>query len=103
MYVIFELGGRQYKAEGDTVIKMDKRDAATGADVAFDKVLALHDGEKLEVGLPHIAGVTVTGRVVQQGRDRKIDVFKYKPKKHYKVRRGHRQSFTAVKITGISR
>jgi large subunit ribosomal protein L21 len=103
MYAIFELGGRQYKAEGEKVVKMDNFEAEPGAEVSFDKVLAVHNGETLEVGTPYLAGAAVTGRVVQQGRDRKIIVFKYKPKKHYKVKRGHRRQFTAVRITGIAR
>jgi large subunit ribosomal protein L21 len=103
MYAIFELGGRQYKAEGSKVVKMDRIEAEPGAILSFDKVLALHDGEALQVGTPYVAGVTVTGRVVQQGKDRKIVVMKYKPKKHYRVKRGHRTQFTAVQITSISK
>ncbi len=102
MYAIFETGGRQYRAEENKTVKMDKLDAEPGAELSFDKVLAVHDGEKLSIGTPHIEGAKVTGQVVQQGRDRKIRVFKYKPKKRYKLMRGHRQDFTAVKITGIS-
>ncbi len=101
MYAIFELGGRQYRAEHDKTIKMDKLDAAVGATVSFDKVLLLHDGEKVAVGDPYIEGVKVTGRVIQQGRDRKLRVFKYKPKKRYKRMLGHRQEFTAVRIMQI--
>lgn len=101
MYAIFDYGGRQYRAENESVMKMDKLEAETGAEVSFDKVLMLNDGQTTTIGSPYIEGVKVTGKVVQQGKDRKIRVFKYKPKKRYKLMRGHRQHFTAVKVTGI--
>lgn len=102
MYAIFEAGGRQHRAEADVTVKMDRLDAETGDIVEFDRVLAVFDGEEAVIGAPYVDGVKVTGRVVQQGKDRKIIVFKYKPKKHYKRTRGHRQHFTQVQITEIS-
>ncbi len=102
MYAIIEAGGRQHKAQADTIVKMDRLDAKVGDIVEFDKVVALFDGDSASIGAPYVAGAKVTGRVVQQGKDRKIIVFKYRPKKHYKKTRGHRQHFTQVQITEIS-
>lgn len=102
MYAIFEAGGRQHRAEADAIVKMDRLDAETGDTVEFDRVLAVFDGEEAVIGGPYVDGAKVVGRVVQQGKDRKIIVFKYKPKKHYKRTRGHRQHFTQVQITEIS-
>ena len=102
MYVIFEAGGRQHRAELDKIVKMDRLAAATGDVVEFDKVLAVFDGDDASIGTPYVEGVKVTGRVMQQGKDPKIHVFKYKPKKRYKRQYGHRQHFTQVQITDIS-
>lgn len=102
MYAIFEAGGRQHRAEADAIVKMDRLDAETGDIVEFDKVLAVFDDDEAVIGAPYVDGARVTGRVVQQGRDRKMVVFKYKPKKRYKRTRGHRQHFTQVQITEIS-
>jgi len=101
VYAIVETGGRQHRAEPGRTIKTQKIDAAVGAEVVLDRVLAIHDGEKLQVGTPYIEGARVVGRVIQQGRDPKIRVFKYKPKKHYRRTRGHRQYFTVIEITKI--
>ena len=102
MYAIIEAGGRQHKAQTNLVVKMDRLDAKVGDMVEFDKVIALFDGDSANIGAPYITGAKDTGRVVQQGKDRKIIVFKYRPKKHYKKIRGHRQHFTQVQITEIS-
>lgn len=101
MYAIVETGGRQHRAEVGRIIKTQKMDVPVGAEVALDKVIAVHDGSALKVGTPHLDGAVVRGRVIQQGRDRKIRVFKYKRKKHYKRTYGHRQAFTVVQVTGI--
>jgi large subunit ribosomal protein L21 len=102
MYAIFEAGGRQHRAEAGKVVKMDRLDAETGEAVEFDKVLALFDDDSARLGAPYVEGAKITGRVMQQGRARKIIVFKYKPKSGYKRMRGHRQHFTQVEITGIT-
>lgn len=102
MYAIIEAGGRQHRAEPNKIVKMDKLDANTGDIVTFDRVLAVFDGENTRIGAPYVEGARVVGRVVQQGRDRKIVVFKYKPKSNYKRLRGHRQHFTQVQITEVS-
>ena len=101
MYAIVETGGRQHKAEPGRTIKTQKIDAAVGAQVVLDRVLAIHDGEKLRVGTPYVEGAVVVGRVVQQGKDPKVRVFKYKRKKHYRRTRGHRQPFTVIEVLNI--
>ena len=82
-------------------MKTQKLAVDVGTEVVLDQVLAIHDGEKLRVGTPVLEGASVTGRVVQQGRDTKIRVAKFKKKKGYRKTMGHRQSFTVVQVTGI--
>lgn len=102
MYAIMQTGGKQYRvAEGDTIF-VEKLDAEEGAEVTFDKVLAVVDGEDVKVGKPLVAGASVTGKVVAHGKGKKILVFKYKAKANYRRRQGHRQPFTRVLIGKIS-
>ena len=101
MYAIFQNGGHQHKAVPQEVIILEKLDAELGEQISFDEVLMVHSNGEVQVGTPHVAGAQVTGTVVQQGRGRKIRVFKYKPKRNYKRQYGHRQSFTAVRIDEI--
>lgn len=101
MYAIIEAGGRQHRVAPQMIVKMDRLAAKVGETVEFDSVLAIFDGEDATIGTPKLEGAKVTARVVQQGKDPKIVVFKYKPKKHYKKIRGHRQHFTQVQITEI--
>ena len=102
MYAIFESGGRQYKAEENGVLRIDKLEAEPGSALTFDKVLAVSSDEGLAVGTPYVEGATVAAQVLEQGKAKKIIVFKYKPKSQYKRIRGHRQQYTAVRITGIA-
>ena len=102
MYVIFDNGGQQHKVVENETIRLHKLPAAVGERVTFEQILAVGSNGELRVGTPYLPGVTVTGTVLQHGRGRKIRVFKYKPKKHYKRQRGHRQDFTAVRIDRIS-
>ena len=102
MYAIMQTGGKQYRvAEGDTIF-VEKLYAEEGAEVTFDKVLAVVDGEDVKVGKPLVAGASVTGKVVAHGKGKKILVFKYKAKANYRRRQGHRQPFTRVLIGKIS-
>ncbi len=101
MYAIFEAGGRQHRAEANKVVKMSKLETPTGETVEFDKILAIFDGEETRIGSPYVEGAKVVGRVVQQGRDRKIIVFTYRPKSQFKRKKGHRQEFTQVQITEV--
>ena len=102
MNAIIVTGGKQYKvAEGD-VLFIEKLDVNAGDTVKFDKVLAILDGEKITVGTPVVEGAKVAASVVKNGKGKKIMVFKYKPKKGYRKRQGHRQPYTKVTIGAIS-
>jgi large subunit ribosomal protein L21 len=102
MYAIIETGGKQYRvAEGD-VIRCDLLENAVGSDITFERVVAAGQGDRITVGKPAIEKASVSGTVVRQGKDRKILVFRYKPKKRVRTLRGHRQRFAEVKITKIT-
>ena len=102
MHAIIETGGKQYKvAEGDTLF-IEKLPNEAGDNVTFDKVLAVIDGDKITVGTPVVEGAKVDASVVKNGKGKKIIVFKYKPKKGYRRKQGHRQPYTKVTIGKIS-
>ena len=101
MYAIIESCGRQYKvAEGDVVF-FEKLDVEEGKKVTFDKVVLVSEDKKVEVGAPYVKGVKVEGKVVANGKGKKILVYKYKAKKNYRITQGHRQPYTKVEITKI--
>ena len=101
-HAIIETGGKQYRvAEGD-VLFIEKLNVEAGEAVTFDKVLAVIDGEKATFGTPVVAGAKVDASVVKNGKGKKVLVFKYKPKKGYHKRQGHRQPYTKVTIGKIS-
>ncbi|KMJ60292.1 50S ribosomal protein L21 [Bacillus sp. LL01] len=101
MYAIIETGGKQIKVEAGQSIYIEKLDGAAGDVVTFDKVLFV-GGDDVKVGSPLVAGATVTAKVEQQGRAKKITVFKYKAKKNYRKKQGHRQPFTKVTVDAIN-
>ena len=102
MNAIIVTGGKQYKvAEGD-VVYIEKLDQEAGDTVKFDQVLAVIDGEKATFGTPVVAGAKVDASVVKNGKGKKVIVFKYKPKKGYRRKQGHRQPYTKVTIGKIS-
>lgn len=101
MYAIFETGGKQYKVqEGDTLF-VEKLPASEGETVQFDKVLFVKDGDEVKVGAPVVDGASVQATVDEHGRGKKLTVFKYKPKKNYHRKQGHRQPYTKIKIEKI--
>lgn len=103
MYAVIESCGKQYKvAEGDVVF-FEKLDVEEGKKVTFDKVVFVSDGEKIEIGAPYVKDIKVEGKVIAHGKAKKIIVFKYKAKKNYKRKQGHRQPYTKVEITGIKK
>ncbi len=101
MYAIIETGGKQYRVSEGDVIRVEKLPAAEGESVEFTKVLAISKDGKLSVGNPWLEGSKVTAKVLQHGKGEKIIVFKYKPKKNYRKKQGHRQPFTEVQIEEI--
>jgi large subunit ribosomal protein L21 len=103
MYAVIRSCGRQYHAEPGKVLKLEKLPGAIGEEVTMGEVVLLADGEQVEIGRPLLDGVTVRGRIIEQGRSRKILIFKHKRRKDYRKKQGHRQSFTAVMVEGIDR
>lgn len=102
MYAIIETGGKQYKVREGDVIRIEKLNANDGDKVYFDKVLAIVNGDDTKFGTPSIEGAKVEATVQKQGKGKKIIIFKYKPKKNYRRKQGHRQPFTEVKIEKIT-
>jgi large subunit ribosomal protein L21 len=101
MYALVEFKGKQYKAEKGALIRVDKIDAEPGAAIAIDSVL-LVSGDTVSVGTPYVQGAKVSATVESHGKDDKIVVFKYKPKKDYRRKQGHRQQYSIIKIGDIS-
>ena len=101
MYVLVEFMGKQYKAEKGALLKVDKIDAEPGTDLDINTVL-LVSADTVTIGSPYVEGAKVSATVESHGRDPKIIVFKYKPKKDYRRKKGHRQHFSIIKIKEIS-
>ncbi|HHY82637.1 MAG TPA: 50S ribosomal protein L21 [Clostridiales bacterium] len=101
MYAVIKTGGKQYKVQEGDIIRVEKLDVEEGSVVKFEEVLALSDDNGLKVGTPVVEGAVVEGNVLKQGKGKKIIVFKYKPKKNYRRKQGHRQPFTQIQITKI--
>jgi large subunit ribosomal protein L21 len=101
MYAIIETGGKQIKVEQGQEVYIEKVTGDVDDVVTFDKVLFV-GGDDVKVGAPFVEGASVTGKVVKQGRAKKITIFKYKPKKNYHKKQGHRQPYTKVMIDSIT-
>jgi len=101
VYAIIRTGGKQYRVEKGDVVRVERLDGAIGSTVTLADVLLVGGEGEPRVGSPRLEGVSVVGTVVEQDRDAKIRVFKYKKRKHYRRTRGHRQSFTAVRIDAV--
>jgi len=101
MYAVVRSGGKQYKVREGETLRLEKLAGEVGTPVSFDKVLLFSDGENVSIGRPVLDDVQVQGTIVEQGRAKKIIVFKYKRRKRYRRKQGHRQSYTAVKIDSI--
>ncbi|HEY6356840.1 MAG TPA: 50S ribosomal protein L21 [Vicinamibacterales bacterium] len=102
MYAVIEANGRQFKVREGEVIRVDSMPGEPDSQIVFERVILAHDGNELRVGSPLVGNAKVTARVVRQGKDRKIMVFHYKPKKRIRKRRGHRQPITELRIEKIS-
>jgi large subunit ribosomal protein L21 len=101
MYAVIKTGGKQYRvSEGDR-LRVEKLPGEPGAQVTFDEVLMI-GGEKVAIGTPVVKGAKVRAEIVTQGRDKKVIVFKFRRRKNYRRKNGHRQPFTELKITGVS-
>jgi len=101
MYAIVNTGGKQYKVSQGDILRVEKIPGEIGSPVSFDKVLMFSDGENVNIGQPVLDNVAVKGHIMEQGKAKKIIVFKYKRRKRYRRKQGHRQPYTAIKIDSI--
>lgn len=101
-FAVIESGGKQHRVTEGEVLRLEKLDAAPGSEVVFDRVLMLASGDRVEVGKPYVAGSSVRAEVLEHDRARKVTIIKFRRRQDYRKKQGHRQWFTAVKITGIS-
>lgn len=102
MYAVIETGGKQYRVQEGETIFIEKLDGNQGDTVNFEKVLLISDESDIKVGKPYVEGATVNASILEQGKAKKIIVFKYKAKKDYRKKQGHRQPYTKVKIEKIN-
>ncbi len=102
MYAVIKTGGKQYRVEEGDVIFVEKLPADAGDTLVFEDVLAVGGEGKVDVGTPFVSGAKVTGQVVKNGKGKKLNIITYKPKKGSVRRKGHRQPYTKVEITGIA-
>ena len=103
MYAVFATGGKQYRAAPGDKIKVEKLNADEGTQIELDQVLMIADGDQVTVGDPLLDGVTVTAKVLTQGRGKKIRVIKFHRRKQYQTEQGHRQAFTELEIIGVGK
>ncbi|HUW71622.1 MAG TPA: 50S ribosomal protein L21 [Candidatus Humimicrobiaceae bacterium] len=101
MLAVIRTGGKQYLVSPGQKIKIEKIDKKEGSEIAFNEVLLLEKNKKIEIGTPLIKGAKVFGKIIRQGKGKKIIIFKYKAKTRYKKKAGHRQLFTEVEIIKI--
>jgi len=103
MYAVIQSGGKQHRVSEGQIVRLEKIEAEKGATIEFDKVLAVGEGADLVVGAPYVDGAKVAGEVIDQGRGKKIKIVKFRRRKHHRKQMGHRQWYTEVKITSISK
>ncbi len=102
MYAVIKTGGKQHRVQVGEIVRVERLEAEAGAAVEFDQVLAVGDGAAVQIGTPLVSGAVVRGTVVEQGRAKKVLIFRYRPRQNASRRRGgHRQDYTAVKIEAI--
>jgi large subunit ribosomal protein L21 len=102
MYAVISTGGKQYKlAQGD-VCRIEKLDAEEGATVEIDKVLMVADGDNINIGTPYVDGGKVTATIKSHGRAKKVEIMKFRRRKHHQKKTGHRQYYTEIEVTAIS-
>ncbi len=102
MLAVIKTGGKQYIVSPGQKIKIEKIDKKEGEEIVFDEVLLVEKGKKIEIGTPLVKDAKVTGKVLSQGKAKKVIVFKYKPKTRYKVKKGHRQRYSEVEIKSVN-
>ena len=102
MYAVIATGGKQYRVEQGETIQVEKLIVEPGANIEFGEVLLIADGDSVKVGAPHVAGARVTAEVIDEKKGPKLIIYKYRRRKGYRRKTGHRQTYTRLKITGIS-
>ena len=102
MYAVIKTGGKQYRVEEGQTIRVEKLDADEGSSVDLDEVLMVANGDDIKIGAPYVENGKVSVSIVEHGRVEKIRIIKFNRRKHFRKQMGHRQSYTAIKITGIS-
>jgi len=102
MYAVIVTGGKQYRVSEGSVLQVEKLEAAEGANVEFDNVLLIANGDKVTLGTPNVAGAKVTGTVQGHGKTDKVRIVKFRRRKHYLRQGTHRQQYTEIKVTGIA-
>ncbi len=101
MYAVIATGGKQYKVSKGETLRVEKLDGDEGATVKLDKVLMVADGDKVSVGTPVLDKASVTAKIKAQGRGDKVEIIKFRRRKHSRSQMGHRQSYTEIKVTDI--
>jgi large subunit ribosomal protein L21 len=102
MYAVIKTGGKQYRVVSGDKLKVEKLPGDVGSEIVLDQVLAVGEGESLSLGNPLVSGASVKATVVSHGRGEKVHIFKMRRRKHYKKSQGHRQSYTEIRIDGIT-
>jgi large subunit ribosomal protein L21 len=102
MYAVIQTGGKQYRVTEGATLRVEKLKADEGSSVEIDKVLMVGEGDSVKIGTPYVDGGKVTATVKSHGRGKKVNILKFKRRKHHMKRQGHRQWYTELEITGIS-
>lgn len=102
MHAVFQTGGKQYRVTPGDSIQIEKVPGSSGDSITFDKVIMTSEGEQANVGKPYLESARITGRIIRQGKFRKVIAFKFKRRKDYRKKIGHRQAFTEIKIENIN-
>ena len=102
MYAVIKTGGKQYRVTTGQTLKVEKLELEQGASIDLDQVLMVAEGENIKIGTPLVAGGKVTATIKSHGRGKKIEIIKFRRRKHYRRQAGHRQSYTELEITNIS-
>ena len=101
MYAVIATGGKQYKVTKGETLRVEKLDGEEGSTVKLDQVLMVADGDKVSVGTPMLAKASVTAKIKTQGRGKKVEIIKFRRRKHSRTQAGHRQSYTEIEVTDI--
>lgn len=102
MYAVIKTGGKQYRVEEGQVIRVETLRAEAGETVDFSEILMVANGDEIKIGAPVVEGAKVSGTILEHGRHKKIEIIKFKRRKHHMKRQGHRQNYTAVRIESIA-